>query len=58
MGSLARPRDPAERWPQTWPALRDGRMKLSPAELDQLHDLWPEYWPPASALEAEEGGEG
>ncbi len=49
-------RTPAERWPQTLAMLRDDRMGMSRADLDGLHDIWPDYWPPASAVFGEGGG--
>jgi hypothetical protein len=44
-------RTPAQRWPVTWPMVSRGRLVMTADELDQLHYLWPEYWPPSSALE-------
>jgi hypothetical protein len=49
-------RTPAERWPHTWPALQGDRMGMSRDDLDGLHNLWPDYWPPASAVFGEGGG--
>ena len=42
---------PEERWPETFPLLRDGKLELSAEEMDELHGLWPDYWPPASAVQ-------
>jgi hypothetical protein len=41
---------PVLRWPVTWPLLCDRRLKMTADELDQLHHLWPEFWPPSSIV--------
>lgn len=48
-------RSPAQRWPVTWPMIQAGSVRLQPGDLDQLHDLWPDYWPPSSVVRAARG---
>lgn len=41
---------PNPAWAEVWP----GCEEMTREDLDGLHDLWPDYWPPASAVH---GGE-
>lgn len=51
MGAVER--ETEERWPETLPTLLEHRW-MPAKELDELHDLWPDYWPPAEAVYGDE----